>query len=111
MPYECWEAAPSYFKVSTYSSAREWRISAVGELDVATAPLLEAAFEEARDGAADVILVDVKRVSFVDPSGLRLLLTMADSCSDQCLRILSAPALDLQAEVAGVRNRLPIAGR
>ncbi|HEY0519790.1 MAG TPA: STAS domain-containing protein [Ilumatobacteraceae bacterium] len=44
-----------------------------GEIDAASAPLLESAFEDLTGGAP--VLVDMSGVSFMDSSGLHTLLT------------------------------------
>jgi anti-anti-sigma factor len=45
-----------------------------GELDVATAPALDAALRQAETADAAVISIDLNGVSFVDSTGLRTLL-------------------------------------
>lgn len=97
------------FKVTASRSGHECRIVATGELDIATAPLLDAALEEARTSDARGIVVDLAGLSFVDSTGLRVLLNIAGVCEDGRLRIVSAQALDRVSEIAGVRDLLPIA--
>ncbi len=99
------------FKVTASRSGDECRIVATGELDIATAPLLDAAFEEARVSDARAIVVDLGGLSFVDSTGLRALLNIAAACEQGRLRMVSAQALDRVAEIAGVRDLLPIADR
>ena len=49
-------------------------LSLVGELDASTAPELEAAIERlCEDGASEIVL-DMHELSFIDSSGLRLIL-------------------------------------
>lgn len=50
------------------------RIVAEGELDVASAPLLEQALLDAEQADAPVILLDIEAVTFIDSTGLRVLL-------------------------------------
>ena len=45
-----------------------------GELDMATSPQLDEALAEARDTNAASILVDLKGVSFIDSTGLNVLM-------------------------------------
>jgi len=47
------------------------RLSAHGELDVATAPLLTAAFDELIAAGTRVVILDATDLAFVDSSGLR----------------------------------------
>ena len=51
-----------------------WLILRVeGELDIATAPSLDAELERAQDSAAERIVVDLDRVDFIDSTGLHVL--------------------------------------
>jgi anti-sigma B factor antagonist len=45
-----------------------------GEVDMATAPALEAALEEAIRDSAGAVLVDLSGVEFLDSSGLQVLM-------------------------------------
>jgi anti-anti-sigma factor len=49
-------------------------IAAVGEVDAASADVLRAAIFEAVDGGQNAIAVDMGEVSFIDSSGLRVLI-------------------------------------
>jgi anti-sigma B factor antagonist len=79
-----------------------------GEVDAATAPLLERAFEEAGRVASDVIVVDVAEVTFMDAAGLRVLLVAQAAAARRHARLrfdrLSASVRRL-FEVAGVEDR------
>lgn len=46
-----------------------------GELDMASAPLLEAALTTAMDGSPAAIAVDLSDLTFLDSTGVRVLLT------------------------------------
>ena len=53
------------------------RLIAVGELDIASAPLLEAALSEHRAAEAAVVL-DLAGITFMDSSGLKVLVRAAN---------------------------------
>jgi anti-anti-sigma factor len=63
---------PTGFSIST--SDRDGRVVVVirGELDLATAPDLEAALTERLDAGQDVV-VDLRELAFMDSTGLRVL--------------------------------------
>jgi anti-anti-sigma factor len=86
------------------------RLIPFGELDIATTPLLERAFEEAVQGDAAKIVVDLTKLAFMDSSGIDLLLRMTEACADSDrLRIVNgSPAVVRVIDVTGVRDSLPI---
>jgi anti-anti-sigma factor len=54
--------------------APEWnRLSLVGELDLVSAPILQAAFNRVESARVGLIVVDLRRVSFMDAAGLHVL--------------------------------------
>ena len=48
-----------------------------GELDLATAPLLDAELRQARDAGCEKLVVDLRGLNFIDSSGVHLLLRWA----------------------------------
>ena len=67
---------PTDFEVFSKRSGDEARIGVRGELDIATAPRLEDAVARQLDTAARSVLIDLRRVGFIDSSGLRLLIEL-----------------------------------
>lgn len=49
-------------------------ISLDGELDMASAPLLQAALEDAEAGTASALVLDLRELRFMDSTGLRIIL-------------------------------------
>lgn len=84
------------------------RIIAIGELDIATVPQLEEAFDAAlaSDGAS--IVVDLAGVTFIDSTGLRLLIRMKETCAEGRLGIRSTPVVDRLLQVTGLLDQLPL---
>ena len=99
------------FSVRTERRGRVHRLTPFGELDIATAPVLQEAFETVfNDGETEIIVVDLTELAFIDSSGVRLLLNMDAVCKHAGrLRVINgSPAVERLLDVVGVRPRLPI---
>ena len=82
-----------------------YRLTPVGDLDLATAPLLESAFNAVlRDDDAEMIVVDLTELSFMDSTGIHLLIRMHGACGDaDRLRVINGSR--------AVRRLLDLIGR
>ena len=90
------------------------RLTPIGELDLATTPLLETAFDAVLgDDDAEMIVVDLTELSFIDSTGIHLLLQMHAACKDaDRLRVVNGShAVERLLDVTGVRAHLPIISR
>ena len=90
------------------------RLTPIGELDLATAPLLESAFDAVfRDDDAEMIVVDLTELSFMDSTGIHLLIRMRGACADvDRLRVINGSrAVERVLDLTGVRAHLPIISR
>jgi anti-anti-sigma factor len=90
------------------------RLTPVGELDIATSPRLESAFNAVfQDEAAEMIVVDLTELSFIDSTGVSLLIRMRRACAaaDRLRIINGSRAVERVLDVTGVRGRLPIISR
>ena len=89
-------------------------LSVAGELDVATAPELEAAIVRLCDAGAKEIILDLHGVASIDASGLRLIMTASRVCErygcDFALARVQAPAQRL-FDFSGAIGRLSFRGR
>jgi anti-anti-sigma factor len=65
--------APPVLKVDVEHVDEACVIRTQGELDIATAPMLESVLLHAMDSGAASIVLDLGRVSFIDSMGLRVL--------------------------------------
>jgi anti-anti-sigma factor len=70
-------AEPFHVTAETPDAGGRVRLVAVGELDIASAPLLEAALSEHRAAEASVVL-DLSGITFMDSSGLKVLVRAAN---------------------------------
>jgi anti-anti-sigma factor len=87
------------------------RLTPIGELDLATAPLLERVFDAVlREDDAEPIIVDLRELSFMDSTGIHLLLRMQAACegADRLRIINGSRPVERVLDVSGVRGRLPI---
>jgi anti-sigma B factor antagonist len=83
-----------------------------GELDLATAPTLQAALQEAESGdAAHPIVLDLRRLAFIDSSGLRVVLAAAKRAGDQGRRFVlvrGSDQVDRVFQVTGSDRHLEV---
>jgi anti-anti-sigma factor len=101
---------PGPLSIRATSEAGIRRLTPIGELDLATVPLLESAFEAVlSDDDAEMIVVDLTELSFMDSSGIHLLERMHSACADaDRLRVVSSRVLERILDLAGGRAYLPI---
>ena len=85
-------------------------LSVEGEIDLATAPMLDAKIADAIEAAAEgAIVIDLDRVSFMDSSGLQVLLSHIFSQQNgHRIRLTKgSPQVYRLFEVSGMADRLP----
>ena len=83
-----------------------------GELDLATVEEAEAAVERARREQAGALCLDLSDLTFLDSSGLHLVLQIHAACRAQgeALRIVPGPrSVQRVFDLAGVLEILPFA--
>lgn len=85
-------------------------VEVTGEVDLATAPRLREAFQQ-RPAAGGLMVVDLTRVTFMDSSGLSVLLNLHREIGDAGARLAvvcpPGPAR-LLLEVTGLDSELPL---
>jgi anti-anti-sigma factor len=103
--------APELLSIRRSRDGRVERLTVRGELDIATVPILERAFGAvlAQDDVP-MIVVDLAKLTFMDSSGLHLLLRMNDACAaaDRLRIVNGSPAVVRLLDLSGVRELLPI---
>jgi anti-anti-sigma factor len=85
-------------------------VALAGELDLATAPQLEAMTVEVCGNGACELVLDLRDLAFIDSTGLRAILTARDHCEEQrCELFLTPgpPAVQRLFELTGLLERLP----
>jgi anti-sigma B factor antagonist len=66
------------FRVDVHPQREVVRVVPVGELDVATGPLLETQLRQLRDSGFGHIVLDLRELTFMDSTGIRLILAEDD---------------------------------
>ena len=87
------------------------RLTPIGELDIATAPVLESACSAVvHDADVAMIVLDLTELSFMDSTGINLLVRVHAACKDgDRLRVINGSrAVERVLDVSGVRDLLPI---
>jgi anti-anti-sigma factor len=98
---------PARFTITREREGAIVRIVASGELDRATAPRLREACEREHPDDAEVILLDLADVTFMDRPGAHALLAAREHCDERLAIVLSRQCARV-IEGAGLRDRLPI---
>jgi len=74
-------------------------------------PVLEEAFDAALESGAPRIVVDLGQISFIDSTGLRMLIRISERAADGQLEIRSTAVVDRLLQVTGLLDQLPLAPR
>jgi anti-sigma B factor antagonist len=80
-----------------------------GEIDIATAPLLEQRLTEAEAGDAPRLIVDLDRVSFMDSTGLQVLVahTLSETNGRRIRLTKGSAQVQRLFTVCGMADHLP----
>jgi anti-sigma B factor antagonist len=78
----------SEFGVKTHTTGRVTTLTVTGELDLVSTPVLERELERANGLDADVILLDLRGLAFMDSTGLHLLLKAQHSAEQAGRRLV-----------------------
>jgi anti-sigma B factor antagonist len=101
--------SPARFEVRQTRAPQVHRLTPIGELDIASAPVLERAIESARTASATtVIVVDLTDLAFIDSSGIAALMRANESCAGRLRVVNGSPAVQRLFELTGVREVLPV---
>lgn len=82
-----------------------------GELDLATAPALDQVLQEEQAKPRTLVLLDLRRLTFLDSTGMHILLRARERAltGDSELTIVRGPREVQRAlEVAGLERHLPL---
>ena len=105
-------SVPEYLSVGISQGEGGTLVRVKGEVDMASAPQLEAAIERARETRPEQLVLDLAAVEFIDVSGLRVLIRAYHRAEEQGERLViaraSRPVRRLLA-LSGVADLIPIA--
>jgi anti-sigma B factor antagonist len=100
------------FDVTTTTDDGVATVAIEGELDIATAPVLDATLADVEQGANGTVLLDLADVRFIDSTGLRSLLSARRRAQENGRRLRLAnlaPDVERVFDVTGVRRIFDIA--
>ena len=102
---------PSSFGINTVERDGATVLIVVGEVDLATAPALDDKLRAATADCDGPVIVDLDRVSFMDSSGLQVLVSHTLSSQNGCEVLLTrgSPQVQRLFEVSGMLEHLPFA--
>lgn len=95
------------FEIDREQHGTTVRLVVAGELDIATAPEFRERCARELGNGAQLIVLDLSKVTFMDSSGLHALLGAHKNDSGR-LRIIISPAVTRVIDISGVRGLLPI---
>jgi anti-sigma B factor antagonist len=98
------------FNVTTLREADRLTVVMSGELDLAAAPLLEAAIHRRAFESDHSLVLDLRGLTFIDAAGLRVILRCHDLCvsRERGLSLIPGPPnVQRLFELTGVTGRLP----
>jgi anti-sigma B factor antagonist len=96
--------------IEVTSTPEAHTIVLIGEVDLTGTPTVEAALEEACAGEPGVTVLDLRKLTFIDSSGLRALVKghQLHSAHGRELRIIPGPAgIQRLFELTGMTDLLP----
>jgi anti-anti-sigma factor len=95
--------------VKAQAEGRRHTLVLAGELDLATAPELDAKTEQACANGAGELVLDLRELAFIDSTGLRAILRAQEHCeAHRCELFLTPgpPAVQRLFELTGLLERL-----
>jgi anti-sigma B factor antagonist len=100
-------ALPEPFRVEVRPDRRRVFVEPHGELDLDTVDQLRAAVDDLALRGFDAIVIDLRTTSFLDSSGLHLLVDQARRTDAQITLIDGPEVVSRLFDLAGVREILP----
>ena len=103
---------PESFRCESRQDGDRWWVQPVGELDLDTAPLLEQQMDAARAAGAKSVVLDLRGLTFMDSTGLRLVIRWDTAAKANDFEFAIVPGVDVVQRVftlTGMDEHLPVA--
>lgn len=101
---------PTALQIDVQAAGSEARLVIVGEIDLATAPLLSEAFAQVIEGEPSRVVLDCAGLTFLDSSGIQVLVAAWEQLKDRATMpvVLTnvSPLVKQVLEACGVRSLL-----
>jgi anti-anti-sigma factor len=101
----------SDFSVEERNEGSAWVLAANGELDLRTSPELEQRLDRAWGAGAELVILDLRQIEFMDSTGLRVLLGAHQRAQETGRRfalVRGADQVERVLTLTGVRDLLTI---
>jgi anti-sigma B factor antagonist len=101
----------SDFVVDTQTKGRAMTLALSGELDLVSSPVLAEALNRAAESDAELLVVDLRKLEFMDSTGLHLLVTAHQQARDAGRRfalIRGGDQVQRLFDLSGTAEFLPI---
>lgn len=99
------------FSVEERNEGSAWILAASGELDLRTSPELEERLDKAWASGAELVILDLRGIEFMDSTGLRVLLgahQRAQETSRRFALVKGADQVERVLTLTGVRDLLTV---
>jgi anti-sigma B factor antagonist len=104
------EVGVPQFKLHDHTEGARHVLVLEGELDMASSPTLEAALQQICIGGTEAVTLDLSKLTFMDSTGLRVVLLAKELCERHGCEFLLIPGpaqIQRLFEITGVLERLP----
>jgi anti-sigma B factor antagonist len=101
----------SEFSVEERNQGSAWVLAVTGELDLQTSPKVEESLDRVWDAGAELVILDLRRIEFMDSTGVRVLLGAHQRAVDTGRRfalVRGADQVERVLTLTGVRDLLTV---
>lgn len=104
------EGAPRALEVQVRSADDVVIVTVHGEIDMASAPLLQSALDEVLRGTPPAVVVDMSNVGFLGSAGLSVLVAASETAGSGVLRVVPSDAARRPIELTALDQLLRVFG-